>query len=415
MSLEDILGFFRGAQSTPDRVIPLADPEVQPGADDYDGNAGAYFQIRLSEMYLTDKRRWHQEVAPASFVYTDFQYDGKQVRRPFFVSNALLPELPLGVEPASLRVRFTNTSVLGPVPYEGGDVDLFVGLFQTTIADWRKMTFQMLEKVFSALGPNPAAAYLDKISGLAGDLLAFLRLNDVKCVLAERLALGQHAIPRPGYIAYLRHSERPVPDGELQVHEGRLKHVVDGHLREFDATDYCLVRVQRLATRNDFPSMPFHQLWKEARGKALAGDMAGAQSLMLECARQVLASPELTERDKEYLIPYYQNKLFAADKLLQQAEAPHGAVRAGADEIIGSMSQQALAANDPDTQGIRAAYADLARVATVLANDGDTAEVDQDSIERYLEHARRQPRRPPDAQTLVRALTLGALATPAAT
>lgn len=394
MSLKDIVDFFRREKDTPDQVFALADPDADPGSAVYDKDTGAYFQIRLSEMYLTDKRRWHREVAPATFVYTDFQYGGQSVRRPFFVSNALLPEIPLGVEPKTLRVRFANTSVLGPVPYAGGDVDLFVGLFQTTLVDWRQMTFQVLEKIFGVIGPNPVSAYLDKINTLAGDLLAFLGRGDVTCMLAQRQPLGQHAIPAAGYIAYLRHSEKQIPMEDLQVHEGKLKRKMNGDLHDFDETDYCLIQVQRLESRNDDASMPFHALWKEARQKALAADTVGAQALMLDCAQQILASSDLTEGDKTRLIAKYQKKLHEAKNLLDPAEAPHGAERAGTEEIITTLSQRAAAAaaNDFHAEDIKAAYKYLTQVAT---EPGQQAA---------------WPGKLPRAETLVRALTLGSLA-----
>ena len=395
MSLKEIVEFFRGEKATPDQVIELADPEAPPGsADVVDDSIGAYFQIRLSEMYLTDKRRWHQEVAPATFVYTDFLYGNQPVRRAFFVSNALLPDMPPGVEPKTLRVRFTNTSILGPVPYAGGDVDLFVGLFQTTLVDWRQMTFQMLEKIFGVIGPNPVSAYLDKINTLAADLLAFLGRGDVTCMLAEHQALGQQAIPSVGYIAYLRHSDKQIAKEDLQVHEGKLKRKMNGALHDFDETDYCLVRIQRLESRNDDASMPFHPLWQDARKKALGGDTIGAQGLMLDCARQILSSPDLTEGDKTRLIARYQKKLHEAKTLLDPAALPHGATRAGTKDIITTMSQRAAAANDFHAEDIKAAYKYLTQVAT---------EPDQQAA---------QPGKLPRAATLVRALTLGSLAAP---
>jgi hypothetical protein len=413
MNLSDIVGYFRHAEATPNQVIELPDPEAGGGVADDDARSGEYFQIRLSEMYLTDKRRWHQEVAPAGFIFTDFQYDGKQVRRPFFVSNSLLPELPLGDDAKALRVRFSNISVLGPVPYGGGDVDLFVGLFQTALVDWRKSLFQVFEKIFGAIGPNPVSPWMEKIDSLSDDLLACLGLKDVTCLLAEHLGIGMHAIPRAGYLAYLRYSDPPVPKEQLQVHEGRLHRMVDGALRQFDETDYCLVRVQRLATRNDYAALPFHKLWEQARIKVLRCNQAEAQALFLDCAEQILSSPELTEGDKTHLIRYYQSALH--DMQAPPAlEAAQGATRAGAEEIIGTMRNNAVAANDFDSDEIKRAYEDLMGTATEFTQRGGAEHMDQQGIASYLEQARRQPAPAVSPATLVRALALGSIVRPAA-
>lgn len=261
MSLSDIVDRFRHTEARPNQVFELDDPEAGAGSTGstsgagYDERSGEYFQIRLSEMYLTDQRRWHREVAPASFLFTDFQYGGKEVRRPFFVSNSLLPEIPIGDDARTLRVRFANISVLGPVPYTGGDV----GLFQTPLVDWRKSLFQVFEKLFGAFGPSPVSPWLEKFDSLSGDLLTCLGLKDVTCVLAEHLGVGQHYIPRAGYLAYVQHTDPPIPREQLQVHEGRLTRRVNGALRQFDETDYCLVRVQRLVTPAHDPRRPKRQ------------------------------------------------------------------------------------------------------------------------------------------------------------
>jgi hypothetical protein len=411
MSLSDIVDRFRHAAATPNQVIELADPEANAAAAGYDERSGEYFQVRLSEMYLRDQRRWHQEVAPACFTFADFNYGGRQVRRPFFVSNSLLPDIPAGGDARALRVRFSNISVLGPVPYGGGDVDLFVGLFQTPLVDWRKSLFQVFEKLFDAVGPNLVSPWVDKLDSLSADLLACLGLKDVTCVLAEHLGVGVHGIPRAGYLAYLRHSDPPIPREQLQVHEGRLTRMVDGALRQFDETDYCLVRIQRLATRNDYASLPFHKLWQDARIKVLRGQQAEAQALFLDCAEQILASPELTEGDKTHLIRYYQSALhdMEAAPLVRGGQ---GANRAGAEEIIGTMRNNAVAANDFDADEIKQAYEDLMGTATELAQRGPVAPVNQQDIEAYLEQARRKPERPADPATLVRALALGSIVRP---
>jgi hypothetical protein len=411
MTLADIVRGFRRTKATPDQVIELDDPEAQ-AAPAADRETGEYFQIRLSEMYLTDKRRWHQEVAPATFIFADFLYGGKQVRRPFFVSNSLLPEFPLGDEPQALRVHFSNISVLGPVPYGGGDVDLFVGLFQTALVDWRKSLFQVFEKIFEAIGPNPLVPYLEKIDSLSGDLLACLGLKDVTCLVAEHLGLGLHTIPRAGYLAYLRHGDKTIPKEELRVHEGRLKRIVNGELRQFDETDYCLVRVQRLATRNDVSAMPFHKLWEQARTKVLRNNQTEAQALFLDCAEQIYSSPDLSEGDKRHMLRYYQVALHEL-KPLQPFEAPqYGADRAGAEEFIGTMRNNAVAANDFDSDDIKLAYEDLMEVATGFARLNDAAEVSQESIEAYLEQARRKPDNPVSPETMMRALALGSIVRP---
>jgi hypothetical protein len=362
-------------------------------------------------MYLSDARRWMKEVVPATFLQTEFNYAGAPAKRPFFVSNSMLPEMPDSSGP--LRARFTNTSVVGPVPYGGGDVVLFLGLFQTMLKDWRAIAFDIFETVVGPSAIAPFARYIRLADKVTDKILDCLGQGDVEVILADRRSLGKNMLPRSGYWAYLREAPAGFDPARLQVVDDRLHLADGGTLRRYDASDYCLVQVECLATRNDYTAMPFHQIWLDARNLAIGGKAEEAQALMLYCARQILLSPELTEGDKELLIKLYQVKLNEAGALMPggAAKEPN---RAGAPDILRSMQQQAIGRSKFDADELSDVFDSLGSLARDLGKQPQVGEMDESSIAAYLARTKRKTGRTPDPGGLVRALALGSVAVPGA-
>ena len=49
-----------------------------------------YFQIRINELFLKNKRNWYKEYAPMVFVVLEFTYDGKEESVPFVVGPQIM-------------------------------------------------------------------------------------------------------------------------------------------------------------------------------------------------------------------------------------------------------------------------------------------------------------------------------------
>ena len=328
MSLADIMDRIAHRRTPPHTSLFLPDPPTVP-----DGGAGGYFQVRLSSMFLQDERRWFQEIVPATFVLADFNYGKDVVRQPFFVSNQMLSFMPEGIDSRKLRVRFRDTLVAGPTPYTGGDVGLFVGLFQSSIRDWRHEMFSVFETLFGSLDFGLVSQYVKVADKLTDQILRCLGGEDVKCLLAERRVIGQHAFPQAGYLAYLRTPDGGAVDTDgLVVDDDTLQRTAGSGMVPVEDLDYCLIRIERLATRNDYSKMDFNATWRTACEQRRAGNVAEGQALMLHCANQIDASPDLSEDDKSALIELYQSKLLATRALVSsrgQGEA-EAATRSGA-------------------------------------------------------------------------------------
>ena len=405
MSLMEVLDRLRHAPARPHTTVVLPDPD--PYEDD---TPPGYFQVRLTDMALSDDRRWFEEIVPATFFLVDFDYGGSTVRQPFFVSNQLLSMMPAGVDPNKLRVRFKDTLVAGPAPYAGGDVGLFVGLFKSVIEDNRKVLFSVFETLFDGVDLGMLSQYVKLADKLSEQIFRCLGSADIKCLLAERRVIGQHALPPRGYLAFLHARDGTIDTEGLEVRDGTLQRRTGSTTSPLQDLDYCLVRIEHLAFRNDYGKMGFNQILARAREARRTGRVQEAQTLLLECASQIDASADLSAKQKSALIVSSAAELYATPDLTRP-QGEQAATREGVPSSIWKLqenAQQALGIRYDDALlshsflRISEMAADLSRAPPV---EGPLTE---NEILAHLKRASKGPALPP-SKLLVQALSAGSV------
>lgn len=317
--------------------------------------AAGYFQVRLVDMSLAFGRQWHQDVVPATFVLAEYNYGGKPIRHPFFVSNAMVEGLPTGIAPATLRMRLRNTMVVGPTPYSGGDVALFVGLFKSVIADRRKDAFGIFEQLFGKIDVLGFSQYLNIANRLSETIFSCLGATDIECVLAERRVLiqGETPLSRTHLVLLKATGKQPVDTQGLSMHGDELMRTSGGKVAPPEDLDFCVLSIERMAQRDDYAVFPFHALWQQARAKMVGGQAAEAQALMLECASQIFASADLSEEHKVDLIEFYQARLLAVKNLLSTRSGTADTVQRGEEAAPARLMQAHALAVQPELDSKR--------------------------------------------------------------
>jgi hypothetical protein len=374
---------------------------LPPEADSVAVAEPGYYQVRLSEMRLSDQRRWVKEIVPATFVLTEFDHGTERVRRPFFVSNGLLSYLPQGVDGSRLRVDFRNTLVLGPTPAVGGDVTLFVGLFQMAIGDRLKSAFAILEKLFQVI-PGPVGGYLKLADQLTGEISACLGDSNLKCLLGDRAVIGSR-LPVAGYVAYLKANGVPLDKNTLTVVDGQLMQRVGGALEPVADRDYCLVKIEHLAQREDYASLPFHAVFETARKSLVYGERDKARLQTLECIGMIYGSPDLSEDDKVRLITFYQAKLLAIQTV-------RGEPRGSTSPVL-QMQARVLSAGGFEARQLSDSLSGLRDLHQQFENQDNSADVPvtNDDLNRFIQ-VQAEPQRPrPTADMLMRAVAVSNL------
>ena len=256
----------------------------------------AYFEIRLAEMHLRDKREYWVGYLPFALVVSDFVYDGASRTVPFFVGNRMLGELEREV--GCGRVEYLNTRVAGPIPYMGDDVGLFVGLFRAEVDNLAKGLFDLVDSVVGTFDVGQVSAYLGVANAVTDRLGDLLGIPQVQLRLGRREEISASTF-RSGYFAYVN-----CPDSELDrrclwVRDGRLLHGErKDALRPYTAHDFCLVQIAHGTERRDYRKLPFHRLWTEAKRLVAQDNIGQADALLPRLMEELAVSPDFTTADR---------------------------------------------------------------------------------------------------------------------
>ncbi len=256
----------------------------------------AYFEIRLAEMHLRDKREYWVGYLPFALVVSDFLYDGASRTVPFFVGNRMLGELEREV--GSGRVEYLNTRVAGPIPYMGADIGLFVGLFRAEVDNLAKGLFDLVESVVGAFDVGQVSAYLGLANAFSDRLGELLGIPAVQLRLGTRQEISASKF-RSGYFAYVNCPDSEVDRRRLWVRDGRLLYAerMDA-VRSYTEHDFCLIQIEHLTERGDYRKLPFHRLWIEAKRLIAQDNIGQADALLPRLMEELAVSPDFTTADR---------------------------------------------------------------------------------------------------------------------
>ncbi|HOB98653.1 MAG TPA: hypothetical protein PKM43_07900 [Verrucomicrobiota bacterium] len=267
----------------------------------------AYFEIRLADMFLHYRSEYGRSFVPLAVMASEFAYGGTNRSFPRLVGNDLLGDLAVDVKRED--VSFHNTRVVGPVPYTGGDVALFVGLYRAQVDDFARKLLKVITQMVTAFDVSRLSSYVDVAGQFADGLYDLLDVKQLEYRTGDRDVFQDHGptLFEAGYFAYVNCDASAMKADELWVQEGILK--VGGareSLQPLNAYDYCLVEVQGADVRNDYTNLAFHEKWKQVRERISRGEDALAHTLFIECCQQIANSPDLTPANAEALIQAYQ-------------------------------------------------------------------------------------------------------------
>lgn len=264
----------------------------------------SYFEVRLSEMFLRDKRRYWAQYIPFVVVLTEVLHDHETIEAtrealPFLVTNHILG--PVEQHVGDDQVEYRNTRVAGPLPYMGDDVDLFVALYGAKTSDVSENLFEFLGNVVSVVDVGGFSTYLSVARNLKDSLSSLLNIDGTKYRLGNRNSFtDREGNPRQFkecYLAYINCPEKDVKKEELWVEDDRLRIGTRKSHEAFSKYDYCLVRIDERKDRNH-ESLPFHKLWKQTEDLIIQRRHADADVMFPYLVQAVARSPDLTKRHR---------------------------------------------------------------------------------------------------------------------
>ncbi|MBW2642833.1 MAG: hypothetical protein JRC89_05540 [Deltaproteobacteria bacterium] len=270
----------------------------------------AYFEIRIAEQFLENRREYWNEYNPLTVVLINHIFNEKRQDFPFVVGPALLKSLEL--LDGSERVRYRNTRVIGPTPYFGDDVSLFVGLFRVRTRDWAKQSLSLLETFAKSFDSTKLSNYLNIAGPLMDGINSFFGMgSDMDFRLGQRMSFTDPSLLNTspftsGYSVMLRTSNPSINDKTFWVKDEELFHgTSENDLKIYKDSDYVLYYITHMTERGDYATFNFNKEWSRLRDLIWIDNMAAAQSGFGQLISMIRKSPELINKDKNRLSALY--------------------------------------------------------------------------------------------------------------
>lgn len=343
MTIFDYLDRLTRQQNSPPATFTIADDHLldgqEEGVERFLQPQESYFEIRLKQIYLRDKREYWREFRPFSTFVTGFVHDGKVREMPFVVG----PE-QLGEQASTLggdAVEYLNLRVAGPYPYEGDDLRLFSALSRLEANNWAVQALTLLETVAKAFDASKMTHYLEIAAPLVKGIEGFFGMQNVELRLGMQQVyeqpVGRGGV-RPNTLRARHEVLLNVPDHTLDGAARQQFWVKEGRLfvgersqtvQPYRDADFLLFEIRPLRDRGDYTTFDFHTInWRDTL-KALwdGSEQLARQKLRLTAAALVQCG-DIVRPQRNALLHNYK-KLFDQDLALYQdmlAEPAHRSV-----------------------------------------------------------------------------------------
>lgn len=385
-------------------VMPAAPEEA--AADESLRANEFYFEIRLCEMYLRKQAEGGRTFVPRMLAITQCQYEGDgALTLPVAVGEQILSQIDAQtgtVDPAR-AIAFSNCLLAGPMPYRGGDIGFFGGLYRLEQGNWADSVFNLVSDVTGGLGLD-LSKYVDigrkvadQLPGLLGADTGDWRLGHYGPIYKEADGFFDR------YLVLFRAEGEALDTAALHPVEEhgqeRLLHGSDGERRPFADRDYLLIRLRSRRRRGDYSRFGFYQRYNDVKKFVSDRESGRAKWAEAELMHGIATCPDLTETHKLELIGIFKLRLEewrqALDPDAQPGAAPasagnfRGAVAAGVETEIGRTaalaSEHSLSGDTVDTLlTLSDQYATL-RDTPAFTRLGDlTDEASDDAIDEML-------------------------------
>jgi hypothetical protein len=277
-----------------------------------------YFELRIAQQFLKDKREYFQVFSPLTLVFLEFLYGGSTRSLPFIVGPSLLAGLGSQAPSAGQNVVYSDTRIAGPVPYRGNDVAVFVGLYRIKTKDWALQALKLLESVAKIFDTSKLTRYLDIAEPLVDGIESFLGMgNEMELRLGQRRALREANAQTvngstdfvPGYFVLIRNDISNIDPAQFWVREGQLFYGQTAEQSQpYRDNDYVLYNFAAVKLRSDYTSFESHKQWVEVQKQILDGNLTKARADFLTLIKLIKTNQDLIQSQVNQLIIFYRRQ-----------------------------------------------------------------------------------------------------------
>jgi len=178
-----------------------------------------YFRLRLSRMFLKNRRELFQTKYPVVNALMRFAgLDGKVE-----INYVAKPEMAGDGDPSRLDDIVTlDQTLLGPILYRGGDLELMLGLYAAPADDWAQRFISLAEGI-SQFVPNVALSTAVSVTAtIKSSVENALSSDGLDLKLGLDKELEENVWLAPGYLVMISAPDANVDSDALTVKDGEL-------------------------------------------------------------------------------------------------------------------------------------------------------------------------------------------------
>lgn len=275
-----------------------------------------YFDIRLCELYLRNSREAGTSYVPRALSITECLYgNGETLTLPIAVGEHILAEIGemVDVGDTEKAVTFSNCLLAGPMPYRGGDIGLFNGLYRVESGNIADSVFNLVADVTGNLGLD-FTNYLNIGRQLTNRLPSLLGLDSGDWRIGHYAPIYKHGDDFFNrYLVLVSEGGDSFDMNALEIHNDNSRatlRIKNGNKTEpFDARDYMLIKLDSRLERSDYAQFGFHKRFTEVKKYLADRQMERAEWTKTELIQEIAECPDLTENHQLALIVMYQMKI----------------------------------------------------------------------------------------------------------
>lgn len=262
-----------------------------------------YFEISLTEQFLKDRREYWNEYIPLTLFLTEFIYAKERKSFPFVVGPDLLKSIEQleGDE----NIRYKNTRVVGPTPYNGDNLTLFSGLFRIKTKNWAAQTISLLETVAKSFDSTKLSSYVNIADPLLSSIEGFFGMgDDMQFRIGQRDEYRDSEIHntnvfRSGYWVMIREDQNNVIKENFWVKDSQLYFGKNKNsIIPYNKSDYLLFEISLSDKRNDYETFDFHEHWENARIAIIRENLQQANTEFKNLTIKLMSSNDIIESQK---------------------------------------------------------------------------------------------------------------------
>lgn len=285
-------------------------PEANPEPNEF------YFDIRLCELYLRNAKEAGREFAPRALAITECLYGtGDELTLPVAVGEQLMAQIGQQADAGNGQkpITFHDCLLAGPLPYRGGDIGFFAGLYRVESGNFADSVFSLVADIGGSLGFD-LSKYLDIGRQVTTRLPALLGVDTGNWRIGHYAPLYKEKDTYFNrYLILLGEDGEDFDIDSLEVREedarATLRERSPAGSEAFAKRDYALIRLDSSETRGDYVRFGFHKRLAEIKKYIADRQLEKAEWAKIEQIQEIAESPDLTNLHQHALIAMYRVKI----------------------------------------------------------------------------------------------------------